>query len=432
MTSHTVTKRRHNFRIVGAMIAFAACVFNMPFASAQSTPAAKPNEVKEAIRPEIAKPMIAAEKALQEKKYTEALQQIVEAEKVDGKTPYEIYLLNRMRASAAIGAGNDALAVKSLEAAMASGRVLAAEKLNILDGIARIYYRMKDYKQTAVWAALALKEPGARNETRLMLGHAAYINNDFALAKAEIATYLAAMEQAGTLPTEDQLRLLASASLKSNDTAGYAATLERIVVRFPTKEYWADLIYRVESKPGFSDRLVLDVYRLKLLTGAMSEKSDFNEMASLTLQSGFPAEASKAIEAGIAAGALTRDTGVDTEKKLRASIAKELAEENARAAKPGQAPPKGAIALMNHGYDAVLKGDAKKGLELMEAGMKAADQKRPEEAKLRYGIALVLAGQKPRAGEVFKTVMGTEGAADLARLWELYTRQVEVDAKGKS
>ena len=424
MTSLPIAKRRHNFHRFTGLIAIAACVFIVQSGTAQTTQAAKADEVKETIRPAIAKPMIAAEKALQEKKYADALQQIVEAEKVDGKTPYEIYLLDRMRASAAIGAGNDMLAVKSLEAALGSGRIPAAEKLNILDGVARIHYRLKDYKQTAVWAALALKEPGARNETRLILGHAAYINNDFALAKTEIGTYLAANEQAGTPPTEDQLRLLASTSLKSNDAAGYAATLERIVVRFPSKEYWADLIYRVESKPGFSERLVLDVYRLKLITGAMIEKSDFMEMASLTLQSGFPAEASKAIEAGIAAGALTRDPSVDTEKKLRASIAKELAEENARAAKPGQAPPKGAIALMNHGYDAVLKGEAKKGLDLMEAGMKAADQKRPEEAKLRYGIALVLAGQKPKAGEVFKTVMGTDGASDLARLWELFTRQV--------
>ena len=424
MTSLPIAKRRHNFHRFTGLIAIAACVFIVQSGTAQTTQAAKADEVKETIRPAIAKPMIAAEKALQEKKYADALQQIVEAEKVDGKTPYEIYLLDRMRASAAIGAGNDMLAVKSLEAALGSGRIPAAEKLNILDGVARIHYRLKDYKQTAVWAALALKEPGARNETRLILGHAAYINNDFALAKTEIGTYLAANEQAGTPPTEDQLRLLASTSLKSNDAAGYAATLERIVVRFPSKEYWADLIYRVESKPGFSERLVLDVYRLKLITGAMTEKSDFMEMASLTLQSGFPAEASKAIEAGIAAGALTRDPSVDTEKKLRASIAKELAEENARAAKPGQAPPKGAIALMNHGYDAVLKGEAKKGLDLMEAGMKAADQKRPEEAKLHYGIALVLAGQKPKAGEVFKTVMGTDGASDLARLWELFTRQV--------
>ena len=46
-----------------------------------------------------------------------------------------------------------------------------------------------------------------------------------------------------------------------------------------------------------------------------------------------------------------------------------------------------------------------------------------EWAKLRYGIALVLAGQKPKASEIFNTVQGADGAADLAHLWDLYTRQ---------
>ena len=386
-------------------------------------PAGKTETTQESIRAEISKPMIAAEKSIAEKKYPAALQHIADAEKVEGKTDYERYLLDRMRASAALGSGNDALAVKSLESALASGRIPAADTLNFIDSIARIHYRLKDYRQTAIWAARALKEPGVRPETRLMMGHAAYLNGDYATSKNEIGTYLATIEQSGTAATEEQLRLLASAALKSNDLPAYVATLEKIVVRFPTREYWTDLIYRVESKPGFPERLALDAYRLKLITGALVEKSDFLEMASLTQQSGFPVEAQKVIEAGITAGILARDTTVDTEKKLRASIAKDLAEENARAAKEAP-PPKNAIALLNNGFDAVLKGDAKKGLEMIEAGMKASDQKRPDDARLRYGIALVLADQKSRAGEVFKTVQGTDGAADLARLWELFTRQV--------
>ena len=111
MTSLPIAKRRQNFHRFTGLIAIAACVFIVQSGTAQTTQAAKADEVKETIRPAIAKPMIAAEKALQEKKYADALQQIVEAEKVDGKTPYEIYLLDRMRASDAIGAGNDTLAV---------------------------------------------------------------------------------------------------------------------------------------------------------------------------------------------------------------------------------------------------------------------------------------------------------------------------------
>ena len=386
-------------------------------------PAAKADEAKETLRPVIAKPMLAAEKLLAEKKYKEVLEQIAEAEKVDGKTPYELYILDRMRASAALGVGNDVLAVKSLESAFASGRVPAADRLNFIDGIARIHYRLKDYKQAATWGALAIKEPGARIETRLLLGHSAYLTNDFATAKTEIAAVIAAGEQAGTQPTEDQLRLLASACLKTSDTSGYVAALEKLAVSFPNKDYWADLIYRVESKPGFAERLALDAYRLKLIAGVMSEKSDFLEMANLTLQSGYPAEAQKVVDAGIAAGALVKDTTVESDKKLRASISKELAEENARNAKGNLPAPKGGLALLNNGFDSVLKGNAVKGLEMMEAGMKTGDLRRPEDAKLRYGIALVLAGQKAKASEIFKTVQGADGTAELAHLWDLFAQR---------
>ncbi len=397
-----------------------------PSASGQPNrdkPAAKAEEPKETIRQEIATPMLAAEKLLAEKKYQAALDQITEAEKVAGKTPYELYNLDRMRAIAALGVGNDALAVKSLESAFASGRIPASESLNIVEGIARIYYRQKDYKQAAAWAARATREPGARIEMRVLLGHSAYLTNDFATAKKEIAAVIASSEKEGTPPTEDQLRLLGSASLKTDDTAGYVSVLEKLVVCFPNKDYWADLIYRVESKKSFAERLALDVYRLKLITGVMSEKADFLEMASLTLQSGYPVEAQKAIDAGIAAGALVKDTRVDSEKKLRESIGKELADENARAAKGARPAPKGGLALLNNGFDSVLKGDAGKGLEMMEAGIRTGDLRRPEDAKLRYGIALVLAGQKPKASEIFKSVQGVDGNADLAHLWDLFSRR---------
>lgn len=383
----------------------------------------KAEEPKETIRVEISKPMLAAEKLLAEKKYRDVLGQIAEAEKVPDKTPFELYVLDRMRALAALGVGNDALAVKSLESAYATGRVPAVDKMNFLDGIARIHYRLKDYKQAALWAGRALKEPGARIETRLMLGHSSYVIEDFATAKSEMAIVIANAEKSGTALPEDNLRLLGIAALKTNDDATYLATLEKLVLRYPKKEYWADLIYRTLPRAGVAERLILDLYRLKLITGVMSEKREFLDMASLTLQSGFPVEAQKAIDAAIAAKVLEKDTRVENEKKLIASIGKELAEENARAAKGNQPAPKGSVGLLNNGFDSVLKGDPKKGLEMMQAGLKASDLRRPEDAKLRYGIAQVLAGQKPQASETLKAIKGAEGAAELAHLWDVFARQ---------
>jgi len=81
-----------------------------------------------------------------------------------------------------------------------------------------------------------------------------------------------------------------------NDNAGYTMVLEKLVAHYPNKSYWADMISRVQRKPGFSDRLDLDVLRLRLATGNMSKPEEYMEMAQLALQAGFPVEAKKILD----------------------------------------------------------------------------------------------------------------------------------------
>ncbi len=46
-----------------------------------------------------------------------------------------------------------------------------------------------------------------------------------------------------------------------------------------------------------------------------------------------------------------------------------------------------------------------------------AETVRPEDAALHLGLAYLMAGQKVRARQVLQSVQGSDGAADLARLW---------------
>ena len=59
----------------------------------------------------------------------------------------------------------------------------------------------------------------------------------------------------------------------------------------------------------------------------------------------------------------------------------------------------------------------------MQQGIAKGGLKRPEDAKLHLGIAQLVAGDKAKAQATFKTVQGTDGTADLARLWALYARR---------
>ena len=101
---------------------------------------------------------------------------------------------------------------------------------------------------------------------------------------------------------------------------------------------------------------------------------------------------------------------VDTSLKARAQE-----EQEAQSAKDGNA-------LVNLGLNYVYEGKADKGLPLIEAGIKKGGLKRPEDAKLRYGEALLHAGRKERAVQVLRDVKGTDGTADIARLWVLQAR----------
>jgi hypothetical protein len=60
---------------------------------------------------------------------------------------------------------------------------------------------------------------------------------------------------------------------------------------------------------------------------------------------------------------------------------------------------------------------------LIQEGIRKGGLKHPDDAQLHLGIAYLLGGQKEQAIRVFKSVQGTDGAADLARLWAIFARQ---------
>jgi hypothetical protein len=62
-------------------------------------------------------------------------------------------------------------------------------------------------------------------------------------------------------------------------------------------------------------------------------------------------------------------------------------------------------------------GQFEKGVALIQQGISKRGLRQPNDAQLHLGIALMRAGQKGRAAQAFKSVTGTDGTADLARLW---------------
>jgi hypothetical protein len=71
---------------------------------------------QEALRPEVGRPLQAAQELIKAQRFKEALAKVRDADAVSGKTANESFMVERMRIAAASGAGDVDTAARSLEA----------------------------------------------------------------------------------------------------------------------------------------------------------------------------------------------------------------------------------------------------------------------------------------------------------------------------
>jgi hypothetical protein len=333
---------------------------------------------------------------------------------VSNKTPNEAYLIERVRAAAASSAGDYDTAARSFETLIASGKLSAAERANFSEGLIGIYMRAKEFGKANEAINRQLKN-GDDPKLRAYLIQNYYQSGNLTGAENELNN----MQKGGRKLTEDQLGLLANIYLKKNDKAGYVDTIEKLAANYPKASYWTDLLNRVVGKPGFSSRLSVDVYRLKLANNLIKKPSEYLEMAQLVIQAKAPAEALKIIDKGYKAGALGVGADAARHQRLKDLATKTLAEDTKNLAVNEAALVKakdndGLVAL---GYGLVQAGQSDKGLKMMEDAIKAGVTRNPEDAKLHLGQAYAVAGKKAQAISTLKGVGGKDGTAELARYW---------------
>jgi hypothetical protein len=379
----------------------------------------------QSVRPEIGKPLQQAGDLLRAGKAKEALAKVREADAVGGKTPAEQVMIDRMKGSAAQRAGDNATAIQAFEAVFASGKLSGGEQAQIAESLAFAYSQTKNWGKSGEWAQRAQQLGTNSPQLRQLQTYLMAQSGDYSGVAREAAAAVNAAEQAGRRPSEDDLLRLSDAYQRTKNNAGQASTFEKLLANYPKKEYWNDVLVRVQRKPGFSDRLALDVYRLQLATGNLTKTNDFMEMAQLALQAGNPAEGKKIVDKGFATNALGTGAEAERHKRLRDLAVKQDAEAKARwDADVAQAKAdKDGNSLVQLGYAQVSAGQVDAGLALMEQGIAKDKLKRPEDAKLHLGLALLQAGKKARAQQTLRTVGGTDGTADLARLWIIQSNQ---------
>jgi tetratricopeptide (TPR) repeat protein len=376
----------------------------------------------ENLRPEVGKPLQAATDDIKKGKYKDALAKVHEAEAVGGRSAYENYMIDYMRASAAQGAGENDVAAKSYESVINTSYVTGATRTKMIQVLADIYYRSGEYPKAVVWLKRYISDGGDDPATRQLLVSALYSSGNYPEATKEVNAQIQADEKAGRAPSEVALQTLANCALKQNDKAGYVVAIEKLATYHPKKELWVDLLNRLQNKQGFSEaHLGLDVLRMRFAIGGITTASDYMNMAELDIQAGYPTEAKAVIDNAFKTGVFGAGAEAARQKRLQDLASKKVdddqktlpqREADASKAKDGND-------LVSVGYDYVTMGQFDKGIGLIEEGISKGDLKYADGAKLHLGMAYLQAGKKAKGQQILKMVQGTDGASELAHYWSI-------------
>jgi tetratricopeptide (TPR) repeat protein len=397
--------------VLTACLAMGAAQAQTPAPTAASAPS---------MRAETAPTLQAAQKALNERNFAEALNQLRLADAVPGKTPFELYLVERLRFLAATGARDLPLALKSVEAALAAEPFEPELRATLMDQAANTAYALKDYERAVRWGQQSLQAGIQTPIARLRLAQALYFQGRHPAA-AQVLDELASRQRAaGEKPGEPQLRLQASNLQKMKDDAGYAQALEALIASYPKPELWADRLARLPNQPGFDQRLLIDTLRLGQRQRAWTDGEVLVELAELALQAGFVHEARSVLEAGFSQGLLGQGARAAAHQALRQRV---QGQATADAAAP--VPDAKALAARDAafgfatGWNLYTAGRSADGLALMQQAVQRGLPKNPDDGRLRLALALAASGQAEPARALLIAVRDAghrDGLSDLARL----------------
>jgi hypothetical protein len=346
-----------------------------------------------AVRAEVGEPLQAAQAAAAKGDYKGAMELIDKANAVSGKTPEEVSIIGQMRSYVGAKSGDVSLG------GAAAGKI----KLNN-------DYNAKNYAGV-IADADALKKVGALDvATMQVVAQSYYLSGN----KAGCIKYV---KGAGAAADETMLQLEMKCAYDTNDDAGQRDALEELVARTGKAEYWTDLIKLGQQAKNLTDAQSLQLYRLKYLTGTLSGKDDYIQLAQLDMQLGLPAEAAAVLDKGTAAGLLNDDRSKKLQalaKQQSAQVASGIPAALAAASKDPNGDGLVKVALQQYS-----SGASKDAVATAKSAM-GKTLKDKDGAIIALGLAQSGAGQSADAVKTLSADKGDGNGPMIVHLYALY------------
>lgn len=369
----------------------------------------------------LAKPLKAAQDALQAKKFDEALAHVKEAQGAGEKSAYDNYVIDILLFQIYQQKQDMADAIPALQLAAQSQYATAEQQKVWLKNVALYYFQQKDYAKALDVADQAVKHGANDLETLELIAKAQYLSGKYKEAALTMQEVVGKQDK----PDEDSLKLLWQFDLKAEDSAGAAKTVEKLVTYYPKPEYWANALAPLVRMDIKDAHLQLNVYRLMADVGVLKLPSDYAEMAEIALDAGYPGETVSVLQAAFAKNVFTEQRDKDRYQHLLEGAKQRSANDQAQLATTEQAAAGAANgeALVQVGAAFISYGQYDKAVPAITKGIAKGGLKSPDEANLLLGIAELRLKNGAAAQAAFDKVAASSngGYARLGRLWALRT-----------
>ena len=371
----------------------------------------------------VAKPLKAAQEAMQAKKLDEALAKVKEAQGAAGeKTAYDNYVINILLFQIYQQKQDLGDAIPVLQAAAQSQYATADQQKVWLKNIALYYFQQKDYAKALDVADQAVKHGANDLDTLGLIAKSQYLSGKYKEAAATMQDLVSKQEK----PDEDSLKLLWQFDLKANDDAGAAKAVEKLVAYYPKPEYWANALAPLVRMDIKDAHLQLNVYRLMNDVGVMKLPSDYAEMAEIALDAGYPGETQAVLQQAFSRNVFVEQRDKDRYQHLLEGAKQRAANDQAQLANvehTAEAAPNG-DPLVQLGAAYMSYGQNDKAVAAISKGIAKGGLKSPDEANLLLGIAQLRQKNSTAAQQAFDKVASSSnnGYARLGKLWALRAR----------
>lgn len=362
----------------------------------------------------------AAITAAQANDFATAQQHIAAAKAAPDQNDFDPVEIDIVSAFVALGQNDHAAALAAYKRIIASPYFTQAEKpedqVATLKNTMMLQAEAKDYAG-AIQSGERLAASGSLDDkAAASLATAYYFNKDYAKARSLAQKAIDAATAAHTKPDQSAMQIMFNSYADQNDQENARKYLEMMISYYPDANSWAKLIDNA-VRPGLSEMQLLQLYRLRVLSGAKGDAEDYILGADLAIKNGYPGDARSMLQAASSRGVSGISAKLSQAQAKAAADEKTLAANDAAAAKAKTGQMDVLVAEQYYGYGRFAEAAAAAQRAISKGGLKD-----PEEPKMIVGMSLASSGKYPEAIQALQQVGGSDGQRKMAHLWVIYAQ----------